>query len=325
MHPFLEVKAVTRQEGGRTAVNSISFTQAAGQRIAIAGETGSGKTSLLKMIAGLVQPGSGEVLFQGKRVRGPLEKLIPGHPEIACLSQYFELRNNYRVEEELDCKNKLSEEEAERIYEVCRIRHLLKRKTNQLSGGERQRIVLAALLTTRPRLFLLDEPYSNLDPLHRDVIKSVIQDIGNVFDISFILVSHEAQDTLSWADHILVLKDGQLVQQGSPQEVYYNPADIYTAALLGDYNLLGGDFFPGFNTPDHKKLFVRPGDIQLSLQQQTGNTGFGTVASVSFCGPYYTAQVIVNNQLIKVHTVQVPPAPGTLVYLTLSIHKPWFL
>ena len=206
---LLQLLNVSRKESGIAAVEKISFTQQRLQKIAIAGETGSGKTTLLKLIAGLIQPTSGEIKFEGKRVEGPLEKLLPGHPQIAYLSQHFELRNNYRVEEELEAKNLLTEIEADTIYKVCRIQHLLKRKTDQLSGGERQRIVLARLLTTSPELLLLDEPFSNLDAVHKNIIKDVINDISVQMNITCIMVSHDAPDILSWAERILVMKDGR--------------------------------------------------------------------------------------------------------------------
>ncbi len=211
----LTVSGLSKSERGKRIVNDINFTQQISQKIAIAGETGSGKTTLLKMIAGLIQPDTGEIQFENKRVVGPYEKLIPGHPAIAYLSQHFELRNNYSVEEELEAVNKLTGEEADNLYRICRIEHLLKRRTDQLSGGERQRIVLARLLTTSPRLLLLDEPFSNLDAVHRNIIKSVIHDISEELKITCILVSHDALDILSWSDTILVMKDGRLIQQGN--------------------------------------------------------------------------------------------------------------
>ena len=144
-------------------VDDISFSQKAFQKIAIAGETGSGKSSMLKMIAGLLQPDQGMIYFNDKHVLGPDFKLIPGHPDIAYLSQHFELRNSYRVEELLSYANKLSEEMANAIFEVCMISHLVKRRTDQLSGGERQRIAIARALIRTPKLLLLDEATSALD------------------------------------------------------------------------------------------------------------------------------------------------------------------
>ena len=120
---MLTVSGITKQVAGNFAVKNIGFAQQALQKLAIAGETGSGKTTLLKLIAGLLQPDSGEIRFKQQRVEGPLERLIPGHPGIAYLSQHFELRNNYRVEELLEMGNDLSQQEAGALYDVCRIRN----------------------------------------------------------------------------------------------------------------------------------------------------------------------------------------------------------
>src|ERR1700744_572039 len=164
----------------------ISFTQEKGRKLAIAGETGSGKSTLLKMIAGLAEVASGEIRFEGSRVLGPLERLVPGQPGIAYLSQHFELWHNYRVEEVLSYANDLSVEESVELYGICHIDHLLARRTDQLSGGERQRIALARLLVKPPRLLLLDEPFSNLDMIHKRSLKNIIRDTAAHFDVSAI-------------------------------------------------------------------------------------------------------------------------------------------
>ena len=132
---LLKVSAISKQQGTQAVLQEISFTQKKFQKLAIVGESGSGKSTLLKIIGGLVQPDAGEVLFENIRVEGPNERLIPGHPKMAYLSQHFELRNNYRVEEILEYANTLPENEAQTLYEICHIRHLLKRKTDQVSGG----------------------------------------------------------------------------------------------------------------------------------------------------------------------------------------------
>ncbi len=204
---LLTVKNISKKEKENLVVKDINFTQNPFQKIVIAGETGSGKTTLLKMIAGWIQPTTGEIRFKQKRVLGPEEHLIPGHPGIGYLSQHFELPNNYWVHEILEYANTLTLEQAIALYTVCRIEHLLQRRTDQLSGGEKQRIALARLLTASPQLLLLDEPFSNLDMLHKKIMKSVIHDIGEKLGITCLMVLHEAPDILSWADTILVMKE----------------------------------------------------------------------------------------------------------------------
>jgi ABC-type sugar transport system ATPase subunit len=306
----LKVAQISKQEGGGMLLQGISFNQQRLQKIAIAGATGSGKTTLLKIIGGLVQPSAGEVLFEGKKVTGPAEQLIPGHPGIAYLSQHFELRNNYRVEEVLEYANLLPEEKAATLYEVCRISSLLRRKTDQLSGGERQRIALARLLGSSPRLLLLDEPFSNLDPSHKNNLKAVIRDIGEKLKITCILVSHDPLDTLSWADEILVLEEGQVRQKGTPEQIYRRPVNEYVAGLFGNYNLIGPQLASALST---KPGIIRPELFKITRQDD----GEGVVSQVSFVGRSYEVEVLMQNFAFTVSTSG-HYAKGDRVYISLD-------
>src|SRR5436190_23055275 len=118
---LLEVKNITKQLHGGLLINNIHFEQQQLQKIAITGESSSGKTTLMKMISGHAQPDSGTIIFNDKRVIGPEEKLLPGHKEIAYLSQYYELPNNYKVEELIWFENRLSEATATALFKICRI------------------------------------------------------------------------------------------------------------------------------------------------------------------------------------------------------------
>lgn len=311
---LLQVSGAGKKENENYTVRDIHFSQQPLEKIAIAGETGSGKTTLLKMIGGLIQPDEGTIYFEGERVLGPLERLIPGHPKIAYLSQHFELRNNYRVEEELESKNLLTDDEANTIYRICRIEHLLKRRTDQLSGGERQRILLARLLTTSPKLLLLDEPFSNLDAIHKNIIKSVLLDIGTQLNTSCILVSHDAADTLSWADRILVLKEGMIVQQGRPEEIYNKPADEYCAGLFGEYNLLNEANRNAFGLYNNSSSIVRPEQFCIVNDSVAVK---GIVQSVSFFGSYYIVDVLMNGQVLKVRTQKNESSLRNEIFLTI--------
>ncbi len=325
---LLKVSGISKQQQGDFVLKNVSFTQKKLQKIAIAGETGSGKSTLLKIIAGLVQPDAGEVLLENIRVEGPAEKLLPGQAGIAYLSQHFELRNNYKVEEILDYANKLSEEEADALYKVCMISHLLKRRTDQLSGGEKQRIALARLLISSPRLLLLDEPYSNLDMIHKNILKSVIRDIGERLQITCMLISHDPSDTLSWADEIVVLKDGQIIQKGSPEQIYRQPVNEYAGALFGKYNLISPSRFKAFlgsngEETDEKNIFTRPEDFKIATPESYALKG--KVNEVNFLGSCREIEVLLPREIITVKTENGPPVKGDVIYLSLSADKLWYL
>jgi ABC-type sugar transport system ATPase subunit len=299
------------------AVDGVSFALPRLQNVAIAGATGSGKSTLLKAIAGLVQPAGGAILFKGDRVFGPDEKLLPGHPQIAYLSQHFELRNNYRVWEELECVNEMKEREAARIYAICEVDHLLQRRTNQLSGGEKQRIVTARLLTTKPQLFLLDEPFSNLDLAHKQTMQRVINDIGEQLGITCMLVTHDPHDSLPWAHRVLILQNGKLIQDGTPKEVYRHPQNAYAAGLLGKFNLLTEAQAAAFGLPLNTAQMLRPEDIHI-VPEGTGKIS-ATIEKRLFYGSHYELQLAaLDGPLIVRQRMAFNPVVGATVDIALE-------
>lgn len=312
---ILSVKNISKKVEGEQVLSEINFSQEEFQNIAIAGETGSGKSTLLKVIAGLSQPDEGIVKFNGERVEGPAEKLVAGHPDIAYLSQQFELQKFLRVEQVLAYASDLDEDDAERLYNICRIDHLMHRRTDQLSGGEKQRIALARLLSTMPRLLLLDEPFSNLDMPGKAIMKSVIDDLAEELEITCILVSHDPQDSLSWADHIIVMRNGIIIQQGQPQKIYNNPVDEYVAGLFGKYNLLKSKDAENILNIKVKsrQLIFRPENLKLT--DETNATVSGKVAGIQFFGSYYEIKVSLSDQTIFVRANDPGPEVGEPIYL----------
>ena len=299
---FLSVSHLhSNPQHGSFVLSDIIFSQHRFQKIAVAGETGSGKSTLLKIIAGLIQPKSGEIFFEGKKVMGPDWQLIPGEKGIAYLSQHFELRHNYRVEELLAYANTFSEEYAQRLYKICRIDHLMKRKHDQLSGGEAQRIALARLLITSPRLLILDEPFSNLDLIHKNLLKKIIEDVAEELKITLIMTSHDPSDLLPWADEIIVMQQGKIIQKGSPQIIYRKPVNEYCAALFGSYNLIENGAAKAIfkipnDHPDNEKAFIRPENISVTPSPWV-NEG-APVTAVQFMGNYYRLQIAFEQAVI---------------------------
>lgn len=313
----LRLSKISKKSGQQHILRSISFEQKAYRRMVVAGETGSGKSTLLKVIAGLAQADSGEVVFNDEVIKGPLETLVPGHAKIAYLSQLFELPKFLRVEQVLAYANLQSEKEASRLFKLCEIQHLLDRKTDELSGGERQRIALARQLLSNPELLLLDEPYSNLDIIHKNSLRQVVDKVLSATGIACILVSHDPLDILPWADHVMIMRKGKIVQSGSAQHIYYEPTDEYVAALMGKYNLVPKALLKQLGRQKVKAdEVIRPGSFKLS-RRQTVNAVEAYIESVSFCGAYTEVNVDVKKKSITVYTNLTDFKPGEKVFVGL--------
>lgn len=320
---FLRLSNISKQGLSEFKLQGITFALRKNQKVAIAGETGSGKSTLLKIIAGLEQPDSGEIFFKNETIAHTADNLIPGHPGIAYLTQDFELPKFLRVEQVLEYANNLNPDNARQLYDVCEIAHLLKRKTDELSGGERQRIALTRLLITSPDLLLLDEPYSNLDMMHRITLKKVLKKICKQLGITCILVSHEPSDVLAWADKIIVMRNGAIVQKGTPKKIYSKPFDEYTAGLFGSYNLIPKQLAVEFTGKqdvrrvDNENLLIRPQELKIVKKKK----GFlsGIVNHISFLGTHYEIEVLVNQIAIIVNSKRNKVQKGDTVYLAHSI------
>jgi ABC-type Fe3+/spermidine/putrescine transport system ATPase subunit len=319
---LLTVSAISLEEHGNPVLQNISFRQPAHRKLALAGESGTGKSTLLQIIAGLIQPSTGEIRINGDRVRGPQETLVPGHPGVAYLSQKSDLPHSLRVEQVLRYANKRPEAEAQSLYSLCRIDHLAQRRTDQLSGGEQQRVALARLLLGAPRLLLLDEPFSNLDRVHKRTLQTIIEELGTRLGITCLLVSHDAADTLPWADEILVLYRGRIVQQGPPAHIYRQPATEYTAGLFGDYNLVRGTdrrrLAP--RHPAAAALLVRPEEFNISATKPGLK---GMVTAVRYFGSHYEVEVVLPENTVRVRQSADSWVPGQTVFLALAPGAGW--
>lgn len=301
--PLLDINKISKKGVGTFQLKDVSLALEPGQRLALVGETGSGKSTVMKIIAGLEDADAGAVALDGEPVKGPTGVLVAGHPRIAYLPQYFELQKFLRVEQVLEYSNHLSATQANNLFRYCKINHLLNRKTDELSGGERQRIALCRLLISNPRLLLLDEPFSNLDRIMKQILKDVLSEIEQQLKITIILVSHDPQDTLAWADWMLVLKNGKVIQQGAPADLYRNPKNEYVAALLGDYSVSGKN-----------KHITRPEDWKI----EKNKNGNGRVEAIALMGSYHLVRVKKGSDTIAVYSQNPKLKMGDTVKLELK-------
>lgn len=229
---------VTKRFQELTALKNVSFTIEDGEFFVLLGPTGAGKTTTLRVIAGLEKQDEGHVLFDDDVVDG----LMPADRDIAFVFQQYSLYPTMSVFDNLafplrspmrktpeDKIKILVEEAAEKLH----LTHLLQRKTARLSGGEMQRVSIGRAIVREPRVFLMDEPLSNLDAKLRESLRVEIQHLQRTQGSTTLFVTHDQVEALTMADRIAVLNEGQIVQTGTPDDIYDRPATMFVAELIG--------------------------------------------------------------------------------------------
>lgn len=232
------LQQITKRFGTITALNDISFSVKDGEFFVLLGPTGAGKTTTLRVIAGLEQQDKGQVSFDGEVVDG----LTPADRDIAFVFQQYSLYPTMSVYDNLAFPlrsplRRVPEPEirkqVEEVAEKLRISHLLQRKTAHLSGGEMQRVSIGRAIVRNPRIFLMDEPLSNLDAKLREALRIELQHLQKTEGSTTLFVTHDQVEALTMADQIAVLREGRIVQIGTPTDIYDRPATMFVAELVG--------------------------------------------------------------------------------------------
>ena len=240
---MIQIKNITKSFGQKKVLNHISGTVKKGALISLVGMSGSGKTTLLKIIAGLVESDSGSIYLNKKKLQGPKEKLIAGHEEIKLVFQDYALKPNMSVEENLNYAlleygEVYKKNRVEQLIEICGLESLRPQHPQELSGGQKQRVAFARALANEPEVILMDEPFSNLDPLTKQNLLIETKSLAKKTETTVILVTHDTRDAMEIADEIWVLQKGKIAQKGKPHEVYQYPKTPQIARLFGIINLL---------------------------------------------------------------------------------------
>jgi ABC-type Fe3+/spermidine/putrescine transport system ATPase subunit len=297
--PFLQANSVSKIYDGAAAsgVKSINLEIAPGKITAIIGESGSGKSTLLRLLYGLLSPDDGSVSFNGERIWGPEEKLIPGHDAMKMVTQHTDDLNLFarvwdNVAAMLPSTNvALKEQKTEQVLIQLNMMQLAYKRVADLSGGEKQRVAIARAIVTRPQVLLLDEPFNQVDTSFREGLQHDIRQIVKETGLTVVMVSHDPAEVLSMADELIVLKHGEIIEQGLPKSLYHNPLNLYTAELLANCNVLQPDEAKACGI-DSKKEFVviYPEWIRLTDILKTNSW---KVRQVLFKGFY--EELILNN------------------------------
>jgi len=293
----IAIEGLSKGYGPVQALDNVSFTVPAGARSAIVGASGSGKTTLLRIIAGFEQADAGRVRLDGDLLVDGTAG-VPAHKrEIGVVTQDGSLFPHLSIAENIGfgLPRGLAGRDAEiaRLLDVVELpAAMAERRPHQLSGGQQQRVALARALARKPRLMLLDEPFSALDTGLREAMRRSVVALLRDQGIGALLVTHDQAEALSFADHLVVLREGRLVQAGPPRELYAAPVDPDIARFLGEAIILDAEIAAGRarcllgeiavrtgTRQGRAQIMLRPEQLQLATAGATG-----TVSDVEFGG-----------------------------------------
>jgi spermidine/putrescine transport system ATP-binding protein len=244
--PIAELRNVTKRFGTVLAAQDLNLTIAKGEFLSFLGPSGCGKTTALRMLAGFEAPSEGDVLLDGEVVNA----LDAHHRPVNMVFQHYALFPHMTVEQNIGyglrqrrprIPQPVIAEKVSKALDVVRLGGFEKRRIWEMSGGQQQRVALARAIINEPKLLLLDEPMAALDRKLRKEMQIELQNLQRQLGITFILVTHDQEEALSMSDRICVMRDGRIVQVGSPRELYDRPQNRYVAGFVGTSNFFDGE------------------------------------------------------------------------------------
>jgi putrescine transport system ATP-binding protein len=311
--PYIQIDSITKKFGEFTAVNNVSLKIYQGEIFCLLGGSGCGKSTLLRMLAGFEPPTSGEIILDGQ----PMAGIPPYKRPVNMMFQSYALFPHMTVEKNIAFgleQERLPRAEiatrVEEILAIVKLGEFGKRKPHQLSGGQRQRVALARALVKRPKLLLLDEPLGALDRKLREHTQFELINIQEQLGVTFIVVTHDQEEAMTLASRIGVMNRGEIVQIGTPTEIYEFPTNKFVADFIGSVNMFEGRLIE--DLPDRVRIksdelggviyvdhgisaapgatvwaAIRPEKIEIKRQPPAGqaeNFARGTVKEIAYMG-----------------------------------------
>lgn len=301
---IIDLKNISVSFGGEQILNNVSLYIRNKEFITLLGPSGCGKTTTLRIIAGFLEPDSGEVIFENKKING-----VPPHKrQVNTIFQRYALFPHLNVYDNVafglrvkKTSEKQIKEKVEEMLALVNLRGFNKRHVDSLSGGQQQRVAIARALANEPRVLLLDEPLGALDLKLRKDMQVELKNIQQRLGITFIYVTHDQEEALSMSDTIVVMDEGVIQQIGTPLDVYNEPKNAFVADFIGESNILDGfmrddlvaEFSgrrfkcldKGFAKDEPVDVVVRPEDVDVV--PVTAGILRGTVTSVTFKGVHF--------------------------------------
>ena len=275
----LELKEIKKSfTEGEAVLDNISLVISKGEFITLLGSSGCGKTTTLRIIAGLEQPDAGSVWLDGREVTG----LEPNQRDVNTVFQNYALFPHMNVAENIGYGLKLKKvpkneikKKVSQMLELVQLEGYEKRKPSELSGGQKQRVAIARALVNNPKVLLLDEPLGALDLQLRRAMQIELKHLQKKLGITFIYITHDQEEAINMSDRIAVMKDGRIEQIGTPDEIYNHPKTSYVATFVGNANILHGvvERVQGYNAVvkiGNDRVIVNPGTNQQNTEKDSG-------------------------------------------------------
>ena len=321
----IDVTGVTKRFGDFVALEDVTVKLPTGQLTALLGPSGGGKSTLLRIIAGLDKADSGTISIEGTEAT----KLPPQKRNVGFVFQHYAVFKHMTVAKNvafgLEIRKRPKDEVAHRVDELLRLVHLQQfshRLPSQLSGGQRQRMALARALAVEPKVLLLDEPFGALDAKVRKELREWLRRLHDEVHVTTVFVTHDQEEALEVSDEIVVINEGRVEQIGGPDELYDNPANDFVMGFLGDVTHING----------HP---VRPHDVDISATPVLAGAAQGTISRILRVGFEVRISVLTDAgeevavQLTKSHanalgledgqTVWVSPNPGSIPSMSKAV------
>lgn len=348
--PRLQIQSLSRSFGKTTVVSNVSLTVEAGKVACLLGPSGCGKTTLLRLIAGVDEPSAGKVIIDGTIVASE-ELHIPAEKRLVGLMfQDFALFPHLTVSENIafglvgrhfDRKARINE-----LLDKVRLNKLRDRYPHEISGGEQQRVALARAIAPRPRIMLLDEPFSSFDDRLRDNIREETLEILREEGAAVLLVTHVPAEAMRVADDITLMRQGAVVQSGPPLELYFNPIDRESAEYFSDLNVVHGvvknsrvsTIFGEFDAPSlvdgaDVEIMIRPQHVRMDFDRKGSEPASSRKDGVPVLGQVSRSVFLGNSSLVEleldvdasIFKALVPsiflPKPGEKFWLRLTRNR----
>ncbi|MFV0517032.1 MAG: spermidine/putrescine ABC transporter ATP-binding protein [Aminipila sp.] len=331
---IVSLQNIAAEYDGERVIDNLNLDIRNEEFVTFLGPSGCGKTTTLRIIGGFVQPAAGDVFFDGKRIN----ELPPYQRHVNTVFQRYALFPHLNVFENVAFGLRLKklpqdqiQKKVESMLSMVNLSGYENRNINQLSGGQQQRVAIARALINEPKVLLLDEPLGALDLKLRKGMQIELKRIQQALKITFVYVTHDQEEALTMSDRVIVMKDGEILQSGTPQDIYNEPTNAFVADFIGESNIISGvmheDYLvefagvkfkcedSGFEPMEAVDVVVRPEDIDVVPIEQGQITG--RVEDIIFKGVHYEITVYGHGFSWLIHSTD-PQIVGDMVGMVLT-------